>query len=349
MTVEWRLMALASVIVWLGCSTGAVVSLSMNEFQRGLSLDSVYQYHHGSEAQLDKASVRVVDWNLAQCRSLEDQLAVLERLAPDILVLQEVDWNNARSGNRNCTEEIARRLGMNGCFAIEFFELQSEARSEAIGPGGGVTGNAVLSTAAVRECARTPLTTEYFDWEAPATNYEREVAAREPRLGGRIALTAVLAFRDTSIVVSSVHLEDKAGGMTGRIAQMDEVMAVQESLDPEHGIVAGDLNTYAHRLALWWHPEANHDSVTREKGFWTPEAAWWAGHYFPDTEYADPFDKRKDWTLRRTPLYRGKLDWLLVKGLSVTDQGMGDLRDSDHRLLWVDLAAGKSLRQVGRE
>lgn len=43
---------------------------------------------------------RVVAWNLERCKRLEASAELLESLRPDLVLLSEMDWGMARSGNR---------------------------------------------------------------------------------------------------------------------------------------------------------------------------------------------------------------------------------------------------------
>jgi endonuclease/exonuclease/phosphatase family metal-dependent hydrolase len=56
----------------------------------------------------------------------------------------------------------------------------------------------------------------------------------------------------------------------------------------------------------------------------------------PPTGFADPFNA-DDWTFRVPLLFRGKLDWIVIRGGAARGHGIGPFAGSDHRPIWADI------------
>ena len=95
----------------------------------------------------------VAAWNVERCLFPEDTAAHLQgNVAPDVVLLSEVDHGMARTGQRHTTEAVAAALGMAYAFGVEFHELGLGGPTElhfctddtnAL----GWHGNAILSSA----------------------------------------------------------------------------------------------------------------------------------------------------------------------------------------------------------
>lgn len=120
-------------------------------------------------------SIKCLQWNVERNYCASKILTTLEELDPDIAFIQEIDINCKRSGSRNHFKEIASRLGWKGGFVCEFFELESELRTER-DQGGGVHGNAIFTK---HDISFRVLDHEYhpLDWEKMGE------LLREPRKG----------------------------------------------------------------------------------------------------------------------------------------------------------------------
>jgi hypothetical protein len=62
--------------------------------------------HHGT-------SLTVVSWNIERGVQFQKIASTLQAIAPDVVLLQEVDRYCQRSGNHNVARELAHVLGMN--------------------------------------------------------------------------------------------------------------------------------------------------------------------------------------------------------------------------------------------
>src|SRR6185503_6715798 len=95
----------------------------------------------------DAQDLNVVTWNIERGSAYEAVLAVLRRLDPDVVLLQEVDRDCRRTGYRNVARDLAVALDMNWVAAGEFQEL-----GESRGPRApAITGQAILSKFAIHE------------------------------------------------------------------------------------------------------------------------------------------------------------------------------------------------------
>ncbi|HEY3823778.1 MAG TPA: endonuclease/exonuclease/phosphatase family protein [Bryobacteraceae bacterium] len=197
----------------------------------------------------------------------------------DVIVLNEVDLGVKRTDYTDIAEELARALGMNYVFGVEFVEVDrlldlgvesvrlddeelSEKMQDQLRPDPdryrGLEGNVILSRYPIRNARilRLPVCHDWFANElkaASALERGKRIASkkvflerieREVRRGGRMALIADIAVPEIpsgSATVVSVHLENKCKPGC-RAKQMDAVLA---SIRGAHHpvILGGDLNT----------------------------------------------------------------------------------------------------------
>ena len=76
------------------------------------------------------AEITVAAWNVERCLFPADTAAHLGALAPDVVLLSEVDHGMARTGQRHTTAEMAEALGMVYAFGVEFHELDLGGATE---------------------------------------------------------------------------------------------------------------------------------------------------------------------------------------------------------------------------
>ena len=142
----------------------------------------------------------------------------------DLILANELDSGCARSGERDTAAEIARALGMQYVFGLEFVELKDAAH--------GFHGNAIFSRWPIlwAEVLRLP---EQYNWY-----YDRQ-----KRIGGRNAVFAKLDVQGQKVGAVSIHLENRTSG-AGRLQQMKAVLQEVERVFPGIPVVlGGDLNT----------------------------------------------------------------------------------------------------------
>lgn len=209
-------------------------------------------------------------------RDAMEQAALLREA--DILILNEADWGMKRTKYRFVAEELARRLGMEFAYAVEFLEVDPIALGtepfEGMDPAEreklrreiaverpryrGLHGTAVLSRFPIRkaEILRLP---QAYDWyagekrpvslpeKAKRTASEKvflESVLREVRRGGRNCLRVdleVAGLPGKTVTVLATHLENKCKPDKRR-SQVYTLLTHYLDL-PHPVILAGDMNT----------------------------------------------------------------------------------------------------------
>lgn len=171
----------------------------------------------------------------------------------DLILANELDDGCVRSGGKMVAKEIAKELGMNYVYGLEFIELANPDDPK------GFHGNAIFTSFPVlwSETFRLPEENNwYFD--------------RQTRIGGRCAIFARLEAGGREFGVVSMHLENRTDG-AGRRRQLDAV--IRETQRVFKGIpvlMGGDLNTntFDGRSVpaiefLSTHPELLRDQIAR--------------------------------------------------------------------------------------
>jgi endonuclease/exonuclease/phosphatase family metal-dependent hydrolase len=243
-------------------------------------------------------ALRVVSWNIEFGYCLDSVLAVLADLDADVVLLQEVDrFDDSASGGarKDCFEALARRLGMCGVWAGHHQYAS------------GMWGCAVLSRFALSD--------------------PRFVRLEALRGYPRGAVSAVAATPLGRIALHSLHTE-VCCGVRVRIAQFERALRRGAREPPLPSIVGGDFNTIGGQMASRLFPMHCTDALrlnVRAFPAGESEAEFWQRTLFASgaawAHLGDPFDKRRDATLRAfaaPPLsllngaFSAKLDWLLL-------------------------------------
>jgi len=263
-------------------------------------------------------SLEILALNMERGIRLDAWVTFLEARRPDILLASELDIGCDRSGKLDVPAELARRLGLHYVFAEEFRELTQ----------GGSHGNAIFSRYPIKWAKTVTLPREY-DWFFDV----------QKRTGDRCALLAQLDVGGKALGVGSIHLENRTGP-EGRVRQLRTVLEEAERLFPHCPIVlGGDLNTngFDGRDKALIQKLSEDPSLHREyleQVFQREPCLSLATEYgyriLPEN---GGITRRKELP-GRAPLTL-RLDWLLVKGVSVTGSGIlstkvGSLTLSDH-------------------
>lgn len=152
-------------------------------------------------------------YNVERGLRLDAQLAAITAEPgmprPDVLLLSEVDRGCSRTGTLNVAQEYARALGMCYVYGVEFVELP-----RFWGPGGGGVkdrcehGNAIISRFPLGNVTliRHERTRSWHSWT------QRLLRLGQPRLGGRVAVSADVRVGDTVVRLYAVHFESGRGG-----------------------------------------------------------------------------------------------------------------------------------------
>jgi endonuclease/exonuclease/phosphatase family metal-dependent hydrolase len=166
--------------------------------------------------------------------------------SPDVILMSEADRGCERTGCRNTAREWARALSMNYVYGVEFVELP---RWWSPGGGGPLRrrcehGNAILSRYPLGNVRliRYAVNRSWHSW------WQRLLRVGQPRLGGRMAMSADVKVGKRYLRVYSVHFESK-GSQVYRPAQAAEL--ARDGLSSPHGaVIGGDMNCVEYKTDL---------------------------------------------------------------------------------------------------
>jgi endonuclease/exonuclease/phosphatase family metal-dependent hydrolase len=184
-------------------------------------------------------SIRATAWNIERGKRLAgiaDALASHPDIgASDVLLLTELDYGMARTGNRFVARELARSLRLNYAFAPCYVALNKGSGFEARADGENTLalhGNAVLSRWPLRNAHSLAL-----------PNGKDKMRGKEKRLGSQRAVVADVEHPLGAFRVVSLHL-DAHSSQAHRRRQMALVLSHLASLGPAlPALVGGDWNT----------------------------------------------------------------------------------------------------------
>jgi len=185
----------------------------------------------------------VAAWNLERCLDPEGSAALLRQYEPDIILLSEMDCGMARTAQRNTTRNLASLLECGYAYALEFHEMGLGSALEAQLATNdfnalGWHGNAILTKAKPIALALIRLD-DHGHWFCANDG----VDPGQPRIGGRVAVAAILPTQSGHVCAVSTHLES-AGSISIRQSQMDRIISAVDHFAPDMPvIVGGDLNT----------------------------------------------------------------------------------------------------------
>ncbi|KAB2541114.1 endonuclease [Salipiger aestuarii] len=262
-------------------------------------------------------ALSVVAWNVERGLFPEDSAAHIAHLAPDVVLLSEVDHGMARTRQRHTTEVMASRLGMTYAYGVEFHELDLGGPTErhfcqdefnAL----GWHGNAVLSRAPFDKVTLIRLD-DHGHWFSAGADPD------QPRLGGRMAIAAVVPTAAGPVCVVSTHLESNSGA-DHRAGQMIGLLDGIDRFAPDMPVlIGGDLNTGNHIPPDFdWRQESLFDAA-RTRGY-----AW--------DFTADGMTTRPS-LITPHPERKMKLDWFAGRGLTPGNNAVIPSEDADGRPL----------------
>lgn len=185
------------------------------------------------------SSIKATAWNIERGLRLEGIIRALGEHTSlresDVLLLTELDYGMARTGNRFVAREIAAALKLNYVFAPCYLALNkgSGLESDAAGENEqSLHGNALFSRYPLREAHSIPL-----------PNGKDKMRGKEKRLGCQRAVAAIMDHPLGSVWAVSLHL-DAHSTQRHRQLQMRIVLddlAKQRAQLPV--IIGGDWNT----------------------------------------------------------------------------------------------------------
>ncbi len=234
----------------------------------------------------------------------------------DVILANELDDGCVRSGGKDTTLELAKRLGMNAVFGLEFIELVNREDPK------GFHGNAIFSRWPIRRAKAVRLP-EQYNWYFD----------RQRRIGGRLAILAELDVGGQPLGVGTIHLENRTHG-PGRRAQLEAVLAEAEAMFPGMPVVlGGDLNTNTFDGRDKDAIQAVAGSPALQRRCLEDVSAWEG--CLPAAEGAG-YRLLPDRAMptRRKPLPGGghldlRLDWLLVRGMETGESRTVSTRRED--------------------
>ena len=234
----------------------------------------------------------------------------------DVILANELDDGCVRSGGKDTTLELAKRLGMNAVFGLEFIELVNGEDSK------GFHGNAIFSRWPIKRAKAVRLP-EQYNWYFD----------RQRRIGGRLAVLAELDVAGTPVGVGTIHLENRTHG-PGRRAQLSAVLVEAEAMFPGMPVIlGGDLNTNTFDGRDKDAIQAVAGSGPLQRRCLEDVAAW--EECLPAAEAAGyRLLPERAVPTRRKPLPGGghldlRLDWLLVRGLEAGESRTISTRRED--------------------
>lgn len=309
-------------------------------------------------AALPGSVTRVMAWNAARCTDVDASARLIQASTADIILLTEMDWGMARSGQVHTARELASRLSRGYAYAVEFLELGlGDDRERAAHAGAlnevGYHGAAILSDRPLSRARRVALEESggWFD----ATRGQR-------RVGGRMALCASAMVGGGQIIFCAVHLESESDP-SERSREMRILFDALDAAWPGLPVViGGDLNTFSISKEELDHPSSVRDREAESPG-----------------RFADPIDHEPlfalaeergcDWkqsNVAGTPTHHEiesagghqpmKIDWFLTRGVRVRDPAVLPAVDpgsrdalSDHDAIVVTIdAEGSSDQKAAR-
>lgn len=186
----------------------------------------------------DARSISALAWNIERGIQLDgiiDALKNRQKLKDrDLLLLTELDYGMARSGNRFVAKEIAVALNLHYAFAPVYIALQKGSGVESQMEGentSSIHGLAMFSRYPMREVHAIPL-----------PNGKDKMWGKEKRLGYLRALIADIEHPVGTFRAVTVHLDAHCSRAHRRL-QMRIILDHLDTLPPLPTIIGGDWNT----------------------------------------------------------------------------------------------------------
>lgn len=193
--------------------------------------------------------IRATAWNIERGIELEgiaDVLKTHPRIRySDLLLLTELDYGMARSGNRIIPSDLASTLDLSYAFAPSYLNLEKGSGLEVSVDGAnsfGLHGNAIFSRHPILEPHSIAL-----------PNGKDKMRGKEKRLGCQRAVVALIDHPHGMFRAVSVHL-DAHSSQKHRMRQMRLILDDLDRFHPDlPALIGGDWNTstYNSRNALF--------------------------------------------------------------------------------------------------
>src|SRR5262245_38093088 len=205
-------------------------------------LSRVWQEDLAAPMPAAEDGIRAVAWNIERGMQLDGVIQSLQQIPAlanaDLLLLSELDWGMARTGNRFVAREIAAALQMNYAFAPCYVALTKGAGLEKHAAGENAEslhGNALLSRFPIQRVHSLAL-----------PNGKDKMQGAEKRIGAQRAVIADVEHPLGLVRAVSLHL-DAHSSQRHRCLQMRQVLDHLDSLEPRlPTLIGGDWNTTTH-------------------------------------------------------------------------------------------------------
>lgn len=201
-------------------------------------LNAIVQENFAPEKFEKTNVVYSLAWNIERGSRFEGIVAALkthEKLKnKDLLLLTELDYGMARSGNRFVAQDLAKRLKLNYAFAPVYIALQKGSGVESF-----VEGENTKSLHGLAILSKYPLKNIHA---IPFPNGKDKMQGKEKRLGFLRGLIADVEHPAGSFRAVCIHL-DVHCSRKHRVKQMNILLEHLETLPKLPTIIGGDWNT----------------------------------------------------------------------------------------------------------
>lgn len=201
-------------------------------------LNAVVQENFAPETNEKPEKVSVLAWNIERGNRFEGIVFALKNHRKlrdkDVLLLTELDYGMARSGNRFVAQELARELKLNYAFAPVYIALQKGSGVES-----EVAGENTKSLHGLAMFSKFPLKNVHA---ISLPNGKDKMLGKEKRLGYLRALIADIEHPSGKFRAVTTHL-DAHCSRAHRHLQMKIILDHLETLPAMPTIIGGDWNT----------------------------------------------------------------------------------------------------------
>jgi endonuclease/exonuclease/phosphatase family metal-dependent hydrolase len=201
-------------------------------------LNAVVQEDFAPEALEKPEKISALAWNIERGNRFEGIVFALKNhrnlRGKDVLLLTELDYGMARSGNRFVARELARELNLNYAFAPVYIALQKGSGVES-----EVAGENTKSLHGLAMFSKYPIKNAHA---VALPNGKDKMLGKEKRLGYLRALIADIEHPLGTFRAVTTHL-DAHCSRAHRHLQMKIILDHLETLPALPTIIGGDWNT----------------------------------------------------------------------------------------------------------
>jgi len=201
-------------------------------------LNHVVQENYAPPTVENSGLIRALAWNIERGSCFDGIVDALRNHAElkekDVLLLTELDYGMARSGNRFVAQELARKLKLNYAFAPCYIALQKGSGVES-----NVAGENTKSLHGLAMFSKYPMKNVHA---VPLPNGKDKMFGKEKRLGYLRALIADIEHSIGTFRAVTLHL-DAHSSRKHRHLQMKIVLEHLETLPDLPTVIGGDWNT----------------------------------------------------------------------------------------------------------